>query len=166
MYRIKLVHGDIKLDNILYTREGRGDFSLMLGDMGSSHNLHRGDIFYQPTRDTRRTKWDPHCPHINNKNNTIHANAICDLFSVMFVLNSIVFSHVDKGCYLHTLYREKKVDIDAAVRNLDGNTHWKWAQGLVLKLGTNLELCHKIVGMWRQNRIHSCAVLLQQQYSL
>ena len=122
VFRIKLVHGDIKLANIFYTREGRGDFSLKLGDMGSSHNLHRGDIFYQPTRDTR-TEWDPHHPHINNKNNTIHANATCDLFSVMFVLNSIVFSHVDKGCYLHTLYREKKVDTVAAVRDLDGNIH-------------------------------------------
>ena len=122
-FSFKIIHGDIKLNNFLVRSCGEGGLKVVLADFGKAHNLFPGDIFRDINRHPRIRQhysvndnrlqnvileWDPRYAHLN------YSGPAPDLFSVMYVINHIVFFNTAGGKnYLKIIQTEREVDISS-----------------------------------------------------
>ena len=93
-YSLKVVHNDIKMDNLL-VRCDSGRLGLV--DFGLSGNLMKGDIFQEVSSGYRRSRttgalvrWTPRHYWSNSKCQTCHQDKSVDLFAIAYVLLSVV----------------------------------------------------------------------------
>ena len=110
-YSLKVVHNDIKMDNLLVKCDsGR----LGLVDFGLSGNLMKGDIFQEVSSGYRRSRttgalvrWTPRQYWSNSKCQTCHQDKSVDLFAIAYVLLSVVCGM--EGCPVVQKAKEQKI---------------------------------------------------------
>lgn len=82
----KILHGDIKLENVCRSEDGTIEFC----DFGFAHKL--SDENSEPEKITRQTNSPHRPPELNNLKVPIPANTNQDVFSLGFLFNELAFS--------------------------------------------------------------------------
>ena len=107
---LKVIHGDIKMDNLLVHTESSVT-TLALADFGNSISTHHGSYLgYNPDRSVRVDEkgrnivWNRKSYHCNGKAGTSNRDLSVDLFAMMFVIMELVIGR--EGSY--DLARKRK----------------------------------------------------------